>query len=148
MRHPLSTVLILLLLGASTLPSPAAAKRIALVVGIDQYDNLPSSQQLKKAVGDAHAVGDAFRSLGYDVQQADNVSRLDFLRQWQRFLNRIEPGNEAALFFAGHGVEISGLNYLLPADVPRVNSDEEELLKASGLSLSGFLDEARRENRR
>jgi Caspase domain len=142
-RHPLSTVFVLLLLAAATLPSPAAAKRIALVVGIDQYDNLSSAQQLKKAVGDAHAVGDAFRSLGYDVQQADNVSRLDFLRQWQHFLNRIEPGDEAALFFAGHGVEISGLNYLLPADVPRVNSGEEELLKASGLSLSGFLDQAR-----
>ncbi|MFZ0398381.1 MAG: caspase family protein [Methyloceanibacter sp.] len=143
MRRPLSTVLISLLLAAAVLPSPAAAKRLALVVGIDQYDNLQSNQQLKKAVGDAHAVGEAFRSLGYDVQQADNVSRLDFLRQWQRFLNRIEPGDEAALFFAGHGVEISGLNFLLPADVPRVNSGEEELLKASGLSLSGFLDQAR-----
>src|SRR6185295_8650232 len=76
----------------------------------DQYDNLSPGQQLKKAVSDSHVVGDTLRSLGYDVQQADNVARLDFLRQWQQFLNRIEPGDDAALFFAGHGVEISGLN--------------------------------------
>ncbi len=143
MRHLISTVFVALMLGTAALPSPASAKRVALVIGIDQYDNLPSEQQLKKAVGDAHAVGEAFRSLGYDVQEGDNVARLDFLRQWQRFLNRIEPGDEAAMFFAGHGVEIGGLNFLLPADVPRVASGEEEVLKASGLSLSSFLDQAR-----
>jgi len=109
----------------------------------DQYDNLSPGQQLKKAVSDSHVVGDTLRSLGYDVQQADNVARLDFLRQWQQFLNRIEPGDDAALFFAGHGVEISGLNFLLPRDVPRVASGEEEVLKASGLSLSGFLEQVR-----
>lgn len=47
------------------------------------------------------------------------------------------------MFFAGHGVEIGGLNFLLPADMPRVASGEEEVLKASGLSLSSFLDQAR-----
>jgi uncharacterized caspase-like protein len=63
-RRLLSTAFILLLLAAAALPSEASAKRIALVIGIDQYDNLQSNQQLKKAVGDAHAVGEAFRSLG------------------------------------------------------------------------------------
>jgi uncharacterized caspase-like protein len=77
------------------------------------------------------------------VEEADNVARLDFLRQWQHFLNRIAPGDEAAFFFAGHGVEIGGLNFLLPADVPRVASGEEEVLKASALSLSSFLEQAR-----
>jgi hypothetical protein len=86
------------MLGTAALPSPASAKRVALVIGIDQYDNLPSEQQLKKAVGDAHAVGEAFRSLGYDVQEADNVARLDFLRQWQRFLNRIERATRPRCF--------------------------------------------------
>jgi outer membrane protein assembly factor BamD (BamD/ComL family) len=142
-RRSISTLFISLLLAAAALPSEASAKRIALVIGIDQYDNLSSAQQLKKAVSDSRAVGETFRSLGYDVQQADNVRRLDFLRQWQRFLNRIQPGDDAALFFAGHGVEISGLNFLLPADVPRVASGEEEVLKASGLSLSDLLDQVR-----
>jgi hypothetical protein len=143
-RRSVSAVCKGLLFAAALIPaSPATAKRVALVVGIDHYDNLSPAQQLQKAVGDAGAVGEAFRSLGYDVQEADNVSRLDFLRQWQRFLNRLAPGDEGALFFAGHGVEIDGLNFLLPADVPKVASGEEELLKASGLSLSSLLDQAR-----
>ena len=131
----------LLALGAS--PAAHAAKRVAFVVGIDAYDNLPEQQQLKKAVNDAEAIGEALVGLGYDVQKADNVGRLDFLRQWQLFLNRLEPGDEAAVFFAGHGVEIDGQNFLLPRDVPRVASGEEEVLKASGLSLAALLDQVR-----
>ncbi|HSA66990.1 MAG TPA: caspase family protein, partial [Methyloceanibacter sp.] len=131
----------LLALGAS--PEAHAAKRVAFVVGIDAYDNLPDQQQLKKAVNDAQAIGETLTGLGYDVQKADNVGRLDFLRQWQLFLNRLEPGDEAAVFFAGHGVEIDGRNFLLPRDVPRVESGEEEVLKASGLSLASLLDQVR-----
>jgi uncharacterized caspase-like protein len=126
------------------LPPPAlAAKRVAFVVGIDNYDNLPAQQQLKKGVNDARAVGEALKTLGYDVLEADNVTRLDFVRQWQTFLNRIDPGDEAAFFFAGHGVEIGGLNFLLPRDVPQVASGEEQVLKSQGLSLSDFLDQVR-----
>jgi TPR repeat protein len=131
----------LLALGAS--PEAHASKRVAFVVGIDAYDNLTDQQQLKKAVNDAQAIGEALAGLGYDVQKADNVGRLDFLRQWQLFLNRLEPGDEAAVFFAGHGVEIDGQNFLLPRDVPRVESGEEEVLKASGLSLASLLDQVR-----
>ena len=131
----------LLALGAS--PAAHAAKRVAFVVGIDAYDNLPEQQQLKKAVNDAQAIGEALVGLGYDVQKADNVGRTDFLRQWQLFLNRLEPGDDAAVFFAGHGVEIDGQNFLLPRDVPRVASGEEEVLKGSGLSLAALLDQVR-----
>ena len=139
MRRYILPVIIGVVFAAACLPSMAWAKRVALVVGIDRYNNLTPAQQLKKAVSDSHVVGDTLRSLGYDVQQADNVERLDFLRQWQQFLNRIEPGDDAALFFAGHGVEIGGLNFLLPRDVPRVASGEEEVLKASGLSAERLL---------
>lgn len=132
--------LCLLCLGAS---GAHAAKRVAFVVGIDSYDNLPAEQQLKKAVNDAHAVGETLAGLGYQVQSAENTGRLDFLRQWQLFLNRLEPGDETAIFFAGHGVEIDGQNFLLPRDVPRIETGEEEVLKASGLALSALLDQVR-----
>jgi uncharacterized caspase-like protein len=136
-------LIVALLFAAIGAPAPAWAKRVALVIGIDQYDNLKPDQQLKKAVNDSRSVGEALRSLGYDVQEAENVSRLDLLRQWQRFLNGVDAGDEAAFYFAGHGVEIDGLNFLLPKDVPRVASGEEEVLKASALSLNGFLDQVR-----
>jgi len=65
----------LLALGAS--PAAHAAKRVAFVVGIDSYDNLPEQQQLKKAVNDAQAIGEALVGLGYEVKKADNVGRTD-----------------------------------------------------------------------
>ena len=65
----------LLALGAS--PAAHAAKRVAFVVGIDAYDNLPEQQQLKKAVNDAQAIGEALVGIGYEVKKADNVGRTD-----------------------------------------------------------------------
>lgn len=126
MARTLVAVLAFFLLALGASPEAHAAKRVAFVVGIDAYDNLPDQQQLKKAVNDVEAVGATLVGLGYDVQKADNVGRLDFLRQWQLFLNRLEPDDEAAVFFAGHGVEIDGQNFLLPRDVPRVECGKED----------------------
>jgi formylglycine-generating enzyme required for sulfatase activity len=123
--------------------SALAANKHAFVVGIDRYDSLPAERQLKKAVSDAATVGTALRQLGYQVSSAENADRISLVRQWQLFLNRIEPGDIAVFFFAGHGVEIGGVNYLLPRDVWRVASGEEEVLKASSLSLNSFLDQLR-----
>jgi uncharacterized caspase-like protein len=122
------------------LPAAAAEKRVAFVVGIDRYDHLADGLQLKKAANDAKAVGDTLRDLGYEVVRAENVGRVELLRQWSRFLNMVEPGSTAAFFFAGHGVEIGGVNYLIPRDVPRVGDGEEELLKGSAIKLDMLLE--------
>src|SRR3954467_1657965 len=90
--------------------SPAAAKNVAFVVGIDRYDSLPAERQLQKAVNDARAIDAALTGLGFKVSRAENVGKIDLVRQWQTFLNTVEPGDTAAFFFARHGVEIGGLN--------------------------------------
>jgi hypothetical protein len=130
------------LLFAAAEPS-LAANRHAFVVGIDRYDELPADRQLHKAVNDARAVGETLAELGFEVTHAENVGRLDLVRRWALFLNKIQPGDVAAFFFAGHGVEINGANYLLPRDVPRVAAGEEEVLVAASLALSGFLEQLR-----
>ena len=120
-------------------PEALAAKRVAFVVGIDAYDNLPAQEQLKKAVNDAHALGEALKGLGYQVVSADNADRRGFNESWQKFLSAVEPGDEAAFFFAGHGVEIAGQNYLLPRDVPKPQSGEASLVKNESLSVTQLL---------
>jgi formylglycine-generating enzyme required for sulfatase activity/uncharacterized caspase-like protein len=120
-----------------------AAKKVAFVVGVDRYDALPADRQLQKAVNDARAVGTALTQLGFDVVRTENAGRLEFLRQWQAFLNMVDPGDTAAFFFAGHGVEIGGLNYLLPRDLPKVGAGEEEVLKASALMLYALMEQLR-----
>ena len=96
---------------ASLAAAPAQAeKRLALSVGIDAYDNLPAEGQLRKAVNDARAVAAALSELGFETAVEENLTRLAFISAWQRFLNRLQPGDTAALFFAGHGVVLDAAN--------------------------------------
>jgi hypothetical protein len=124
--------------------SPAwAEKRVAIAIGIDAYENLKADQQLRKAVNDSRSAGDALSAVGFEVIRAENVRRLEFNRVWQRFLNRIDPGDTVAVYFAGHGVEIAGSNFLLARDVPQVANGEEDLLKGEAIGLSRLLDDLR-----
>jgi formylglycine-generating enzyme required for sulfatase activity len=126
----------------SALAPAEAQRRVALAVGIDVYDNLSAVEQLQKAVNDARAVGKALAELGFDtLPPEENVSRLGFDQAWQRFLSRLQPGDIAAVFFAGHGVEIGGLNYLLPRDVPRIEPGQDKLLARSALRLNDLMDD-------
>ena len=126
-----------------------AEKRVAFVVGIDKYDNLGPQQQLQRAVNDARSVGAALASLGFEVVRAENVGRGAFNAEWQKFLDKLQPGDTAAIYFSGHGVEIEGLNFLLPRDVPNISYGRQEQLKRESLSVSELLldlqeDESRR----
>lgn len=137
MRGLMTGVLLALLLAAT---APALAeKRVALVMGIDAYDNLPAHTQLQKARADANAVGDTLKALGFEVVRAENATRSQFNSLWGDFLSKLNRGDTAALFFAGHAVELSGRNYLLPRDVPNIRLGREEVLKRESLSLPEFL---------
>jgi formylglycine-generating enzyme required for sulfatase activity/uncharacterized caspase-like protein len=120
-------------------PSTAEAKRVALVVGINIYDNLAPGQQLQKARNDARAVAATFKETGFQVILAEDAGRVAFLRAWQRFLDTVAPGDVTALYFSGHGVEINGSNYLLVRDIPEV-ADGEEVLKNSGVRLQALME--------
>jgi uncharacterized caspase-like protein len=88
------------------MPQLAQAKRIALVVGINRYDNLPRERQLVKAVNDARAMEGALNAVDFDVIKAEDVGRSAFNQAWQQLHTKVQPGDEVALFFSGHGVEI------------------------------------------
>ena len=102
-----------MLLGA--IATASAEGRHALVVGIDAYQNVPS---LEKAVNDARAVKAALTTAGFQVQLVEGPDQIGFLEAIAAFSASIGPGDEAVVYYAGHGVEIDGRNYLLPSDVP------------------------------
>jgi formylglycine-generating enzyme required for sulfatase activity/uncharacterized caspase-like protein len=134
-----ATFLILTVISALFAAPAADAKRVAFVVGINTYDFLPPNQQLVKAVNDARAVARAFKDVGFDVVLAEDTSRAAFLRAWQAFLNKVEPGDVTAIYFSGHGIEINGSHYLLVRDVPQA-AEGEEVLKNSGMRLQSMID--------
>ena len=92
-----------------------AEKRIALVVGNNAYESVT---RLDRAVNDARAVSSTLETLGFQVQLATDLGRRDFIRQLSTFMDRVQPGDVAVLYYAGHGIEIRGVNYILPTDVP------------------------------
>jgi uncharacterized caspase-like protein len=98
-----------------------AAKRVALVIGVNAYENLPV---LQKAVGDARAISATFEAAGYQVSRLEDPTRETFWDAWLAFLARIGEGDEVALFYSGHGLEIEGANYLLMRNAPKAQLGE------------------------
>ena len=109
------------------LVAPAqAAKRVALVIGNNDYKNVP---KLQKAVNDARAMGATLKQLGFSVMLAENQTRQAFSETLLAFDGAVEPGDTAFFFYAGHGFEIAGQNFLLPTDVPAATEGQEELVR-------------------
>jgi tetratricopeptide (TPR) repeat protein len=132
----------LLLAAPAIFTAASAENRFALVIGINRYDNLPPAQNLQKAVGDAEAVSAALTKLGYRVETGLNVDRREFNRLWARFVQQLKPDDVAVFDFSGHGVELSGSNYLILRDAPQA-SDGEILLRDESVPLDRLLEDLR-----
>jgi hypothetical protein len=113
-----------------------AAKRVALVIGNDSYSNIP---QLKKAVNDARTMNDTLKKLGFTVLVAENQNRKGLSETLLTFDRMIEKGDTAFFFFAGHGFEIGGENYLLPTDVPSATVGQEELIRDGAIAAERII---------
>jgi hypothetical protein len=112
--------------------------RIALVFGNGVYINVTP---LKNAVTDAEAVATNLEALGFDVTKATNATRGQMNEAIGAFLEKAGPATDAVIYFAGHGVELAGANYLLPVDVPGLRPGQERLLRAESISLTDLLTE-------
>jgi uncharacterized caspase-like protein len=116
-------------------PAPAASpeparpaeirSKIALVVGNTHYVN---AGPLKNAVNDANDMCEAFRKLGFDVIcKLDVGTRREFKDAIFEFTGKINPDTVAVFYYAGHGVQIDGVNYLIPTRAAlRTKSDVED----------------------
>jgi hypothetical protein len=120
----------------SLVSQPAfAAKRIALVVGNNIYENFPDYRQLKKAVNDAKAISETLKStLGFEVRLLVDSDYSEMNQAIKQVEAEIEQGSVVFFYFSGHGVAIEGANFLLPSDVPQPVTGEEQRL--SGASFA------------
>ena len=99
-------------------PAPARAagpdRRLALVIGNNNYKSAP----LVNPINDARLVTETLKGLGFEVILRENLNLRDFKAVMRQFVSRMEnEDGTALLFYAGHGVQIDGRNYLLPVDV-------------------------------
>src|SRR5438105_1882915 len=134
----LASSLLALVQPALALVQPAhAEKRVALVIGNNDYKNVP---KLQKAVNDARTMGDTLKQLGFSVMVAENQTRQAFSQTLLAFDNAIEPGDTAFFFYAGHGFEIAGQNFLLPTDVPAATEGQEELVRVASILADRIIE--------
>lgn len=103
----------LLLTGASPKPpAHAAPTRIALVVGVAHY----GAQSLKNPVNDARLISAELTKLGFTVHTLVDPKRDEVMKAVDDFARDSRNADAALIYFAGHGMELAGQNYLLPSD--------------------------------
>ncbi|TVR09538.1 MAG: hypothetical protein EA385_06835 [Salinarimonadaceae bacterium] len=117
--------------------SAEAQERHALVIGVDRYENVPD---LLKAGNDARAVAEVLEVVGFRVTLGVDIQRRDYSRLMSEFTRAIAPGDEAIFYFAGHGIEVDGRNYLLPADVPAARPGDEDFVRSESIAVDHVLD--------
>jgi hypothetical protein len=114
---------------------PNMAFRKALVIGIDSYKHI---SRLATAREDAQAMASALTTAGFTVSQYLDIGEKDMRAALRKFAAEVEGGDEVAIFFAGHGVQLGGLNYLIPMDV---SGESEGQLREDAIPLQRILDD-------
>ena len=134
---------------ALALSGPAApqtaGRRVALVIGNDDYQHI---DKLQKAKADATAYAAVLRGKGFSVQEGYDLSMLEMSSAVADFVQKINPGDTAVFVYSGHGWSDGAHNYLVGVDVP--GRATEELLTRLSLPLrngvDGVLDDLERKN--
>src|SRR6202171_3753906 len=114
-----------------------AEKRVALLIGNNDYRNVP---KLQKAVNDARTMGDTLKQLGFSVVVAENQTRQAFSETLLAFDKAVSAGDTAFFFYAGHGFEIAGQNFLLPTDVPAASEGQAELVRDASVLADRIIE--------
>ncbi len=97
----------------ATIPPPQAGSRLALVIGNGAYRNAPA---LPNPPNDARAVAKTLRDIGFQVIEGTDLDRGSMEKVLLEFLQRVPSASIRLLFYAGHGIQVGGNNYLVPVD--------------------------------
>ena len=120
------------------LPSDALAKKRAVVIGFSEY----SWAALPGVKTDIRRIGDLLKA-DYEITQIDDTSktRRAFRDKWDAFVDTIQDKDEVIVYYAGHGIDIDGLNYLIPLDAPKPGSRRLSSISDDLILLRKLIDE-------
>lgn len=91
----------------------SSEKRIALVIGNSSYRNTPA---LLNPKNDALIIGQTLKRLGFDADVLTDLTKSEMDKALRRFGERLEGAKTSVFYYAGHGIQVNGVNYLLPVD--------------------------------
>lgn len=126
------------------LPEPTTKKitlgqhtnRKALVIGNSQYS---AQTPLRNPSSDASTIASSLEKIGFEVELALDLSRRELGRSITKFSSRAKKSDISLFYFAGHGIEINGRNYLVPTDAMM---DDPTALKYDVIDLQEAIDAA------
>ncbi len=116
-------------------PEPIYANRKALVIGNDSYKVVT---KLENAREDARLMAKSLTNVGYQVTLKLDLTEKEMKAALRSFKNQVDAGDEVAIFYAGHGVQLANSNYLIPIDVAGQDVDQ---IKDEGIALQRLLDD-------
>jgi len=134
MNKVFSILALLLLLIMSVTPSHAAESRFALVIGNGRYD----TGRLKNPANDATDMAVALKRLGFSVVLKKDARQQEMEEAIRDFGQRLKRGGVGLFFYAGHGLQIGGRNYLIPIGA---RIDKETDAKYQAIDAEMVLDE-------
>lgn len=119
--------------GAAAKQPAENLRRVALVIGNSDYAASP----LKNPANDAQAMAATLRRLGFAVEELTDLGFGPMNEAVERFGAELRKGGVGLFYYAGHGMQVNGVNYLIPVDT-EVNDENEVRYKAvdAGLVLS------------
>ncbi len=121
------------LLSQAAIAAEPPEKRVALVIGNSSYKNSP----LKNPVNDAHDMAVRLKALGFEVIERSNLRTRQMGATLREFRSKLTPGAVALVFYAGHGVQIKGENYLPSVDA---EIESEEDIPSQAISMRQVMD--------
>lgn len=130
-----ASILTLALALQSVVSSAFAADRVALVIGNDAYQH---ARKLNAAVNDATAVAAALKKLDFNVISRMNAGEEEILEALGELKDAARRAESVVVYYAGHGIESGGVNYLVPVDA---KLEREIQLKTQAVSLDDILAE-------
>ncbi len=119
--------------------SSSADRRVALVVGNDGYVTAP----LRNARNDARDVGRTLEAIGFKVTVLQDATRQTLASALSTFGDGLQPNDVALFYFAGHGVQVDGENFLIPIDFRGQSASEAQLSGLAASNVQRLLQRAR-----
>lgn len=120
-------------------PRSSNVRRVALVIGNGAYTTAPP---LKNPPNDARDMAATLKTLGFDVSSGVNLSQREMKRLIREFGQKLKAGGNGLFYYAGHGVQARGRNYIIPVDADiQSEADVEDSGVDVGLVLN-YMDDA------